>query len=350
MGDSETATIRERVSGRPIVFGSDESILHRWLLFYGDRAHVSAVVLVAVFLSLLILHQLRPVEYHRLLSETTVVQTVFNTILGGVILLVSIVVAVASVGVSKELTTIGEQRDRVSEATGYREQLDLPESIETLPAQPGAFLMAVLQTIQERSEDLDRMTEGTEPAEANERITTLQENIRRNTSEVLGTLEQVESGTTEELLVGLDYDASRQLHQTNVLLTQERHELSEDDVETLERVGDRIRYFMIGREYFKSVYYKREFSELSKSLLLVSLPVIVFITYVMLALDAGLFPDLQFLGFTPLVLFVSLAYTISLAPYVLLSAYVFRAACVTKRTMSSGPFIHESGEIEFQLS
>lgn len=350
MGETEKGSMRDRLAGVPIAFGSDESRIRRWFLFYGDRSHVSVVVLSMVFVSLLALHQLWPVGYQRLLLETTVVQTIFDTILGGVILLVSIVVAVASVGVSQELTTIGEQDDRITEATSYRERLDLPETVETLPAQPGAFLTAVLQTIQERVEALDQIAEVNEGGELNDRVIDLRENVDRNASEVLGTLERVDAGSTEELLVGLDYDASWQLHQTNLLVNQYRHQLTDEDVESLERLGDRVRYFMIGREYFKSIYYKREFAELSKSLLFVSLPVIVFITYVLLALDAGVFPDIQFLGFTPLVLFVSASYTIALAPYVLLTAYIFRAACVTKRTMSAGPFIHGTGAIEYELT
>ncbi|WP_336343367.1 hypothetical protein [Halalkalicoccus ordinarius] len=45
------------------------------------------------------------------------------------------------------------------------------------------------------------------------------------------------------------------------------------------------------------------------------------------------------LGYAPLTVFISLAYTIALAPYAVLTSYVFRAAMVTKRTPEEGPFV-----------
>ena len=45
------------------------------------------------------------------------------------------------------------------------------------------------------------------------------------------------------------------------------------------------------------------------------------------------------LGYTPLTVFISLAYTIALAPYAVLTSYVLRAAMVTKRTPEEGPFV-----------
>ena len=74
---------------------------------------------------------------------------------------------------------------------------------------------------------------------------------------------------------------------------------------------------------------------------------IVFTSYVILALDASLFPDVVVFGLSPLVLFVLLAYTIALAPYLLLTVYAIRAATITIRTLAGGPFILQEGsEIE----
>ncbi len=96
---------------------------------------------------------------------------------------------------------------------------------------------------------------------------------------------------------------------------------------------------MVCREYFKTLYYKLELSDLSTTLLTVSLPAIIFITYVLLALDSGLFPDVTVFGYTPLTVFISFAYTIALAPYAVLTSYVLRAANVTNRTPEEGPFV-----------
>ena len=99
---------------------------------------------------------------------------------------------------------------------------------------------------------------------------------------------------------------------------------------------------MVSREYFKTLYYKLELSDLATTLLTVSLPIIVFITYVLLALDSGIFPDVTLFGYTPLTVFISFAYTIALAPYAVLTSYIIRAANVTKRTPEEGPFVLDS--------
>lgn len=293
-----------------------------------------------MLVALVVLGRIRPIQYQFLLTETEVVQTIFNTILGGVILLVSIVVAVAAVGVGQELTTLGEQSDRVDQAIAYREQIDLPADVDMIPPQTGEFLAVVLRTIRERTDELDTIEEGRYDDEFYASVEHLTDNIHTNADELTDTLDRVQRGATDELLVGLDYDASWQLHATTAIIHKYGDELADEDRETLEELAGALRYFLVGREYFKSLYYKREFSDLSRALLWVSLPVIIFITYVMLALDVGLFPDVQILGVTPLALFISAAFTVSLAPYLVLTSYVFRAASITTRTMAAGPFVH----------
>lgn len=313
----------------------------RWFIFHGDRLHVTAVLLAAVFAGLVVLAVAWPIEYRRLVAETGLIQTVFNTILGGVILLVSIVVAVVAVGVSQELTTLGEQTDRVDDAITFRQEADLPDDAE-MPAQTGVFLAMMVTTIRERLAPLRDIEDGTYDDAFHDGIDELARDIEANVDELQNTLESVRFGTTDELIIGLDYDASWQLHHAAMLVRRHEDELAPEDVRTLEALTGALREFLIGREYFKSLYYKREFSDLAKSLLVVSLPVIIFIIYVILAIDTGAFPDVRIMGLSPLALFLNAAFTIALAPYVLLTSYVFRAASITKRTLAAGPFVHDA--------
>lgn len=200
----------------------------------------------------------------------------------------------------------------------------------------------MLQTIIQRTNELETITEDYTESELRTEVDRLAEDIHTNAVELLNTLDRIETGTTDELLVGLDYDCSWQLHQTRRLLIEYDEHLSDTDRRILETLAETLRYFLIGREYFKSLYYKNELSDLSTVLLSVSLPVIIFITYFLLAVDAGLFPEFTVLGFTPLTFFISLGYAIALAPYIVFTAFIFRAASVTNRTMAAGPFMLES--------
>ncbi|MDF9744758.1 hypothetical protein [Natrinema salsiterrestre] len=338
-GESLLRSARDRVgpSSRRID-RSSENRVKRWVLFDGNRERVAAALLAAVFTVLLVMSGLWPLEYQDLLSETTMVQTVFNTLLSGTILLVSIVVSIAAVGISQELTSLGDQSERVDTTIDFQGQLEARDIVDVSPARPGQFTAVVLRSIKERADELQRL-EGAAGREYREEVDRLQADIHANTEEVLTTLARVPNGSTDELLTGLNYDSSWQLYQARRILAKYGEELTAAEKRVIEDIMDTLHTLMVCREYFKTLYYKLELSDLSTTLLTVSLPTIVFITYVLLALDSGLFPDVTVLGYTPLTVFISFAYTIALAPYAVLTSYVLRAANVTKRTPEEGPFV-----------
>ena len=315
---------------------SSENRLTQWILFDGNRERVTAALLGTVFVTLLVLGGLWPIQYQELLAETTMVQTVFNTLLSGTILLVSIVVSIAAVSISQELTSLGDQSERVETTIDFQSAIEDRGIVEVSPARPGQFTAVVLQSIKQRADELQEFG-GSEAYRRD--VDRLRADIHTNTESVLTTLERVPNGSTDELLTGLNYDSSWQLYQTRRILTKYDEQLSPDERAVLEDIMDTLHKLMVCREYFKTLYYKLELSDLSTTLLTVSLPIIVFISYVLLALDTGLFPDVSLLGYTPLSVFISFAYTIALAPYAVLTSYVLRAATVTKLTPEEGPFV-----------
>ncbi|NGM68181.1 hypothetical protein G6M89_03995 [Natronolimnobius sp. AArcel1] len=342
-GDSVLQDARERLgtSGRRID-RSEQNRIKRWILFDGNRERVAVGLLAIVFTGLLVLGGLWPIEYQELLSETTMVQTVFNTLLSGTILLVSIVVSIAAVGISQELTSLGNQSERVETTIEFQGQIEDHGLVEVSPARPGQFTAVVLRSIKDQADELQRLdgnADADREPDYREDVDRLRADIHANTEEVLTTLSRVPYGSTDELLTGLNYDSSWQLYQSRRILTKYDEQLTDDERAVIADIMDTLRTLMVCREYFKTLYYKLELSDLSTTLLTVSLPTIVFITYVLLALDTGLFPDVSIFGYTPLTVFISLAYTIALTPYTVLTSYVFRAATVTKLTPEEGPFV-----------
>ncbi len=338
-GDSALQSLRDRIgTSRGRLDRSSENRLKRWILFDGNRERVATALLGTVFTILLAMGGVWPIEYQELLAETTMVQTVFNTLLSGTILLVSIVVSIAAVGISQELTSLGNQSERVDTIIDFQEEIEEHDIVDVSPARPGQFMAVVLRSIKGRANDLQSI-DGTSDREYRSEIERLQQDIQVNTEEVLTTLSRVPDGSTDELLTGLNYDSSWQLYQSRRILTEYGDELSSAERAAIDDIVRMLRKQMVSREYFKTLYYKLELSDLSTTLLTVSLPIIVFITYVLLALDTGLFPDVTVFGYTPLTVFISLAYTIALAPYAVLTAYVLRAANVTRRTPEEGPFV-----------
>lgn len=317
--------------------------LSQWLLFRGKRTTVAFVLLVAVLVTLLVLSVIRPVDMNGLLAETGTIQTLFSTLLSGSILLVSIVVSVTSIVLSQEISDIGQQRERVNAAVEYRDRIDEFIDSDVSPARPAEFLRVILGLIDRNVEALETIAAQSDDEAFREEAAKFAERVTADAERAGSTLADGRFGTFDVLFAGLNYDYSWQLYAARRFERTYDDQLRDDERAAIEELIETLKFFAIGREYFKSMYYKREFARLSSRLLFVSLPTIVFTSYVLLALDTNLFPDVAVFGLSPLLLFIDFAYTVALAPYVILTSYVIRAMAVTLRTLSAGPFILQRG-------
>lgn len=308
----------------------------QWLLVTGRRRSVALALLGFVFLTLVALSLLNPVDMQKLLTEQSTVQTLFNTLLSGIILLVSIVVSVNSLVVSQELTPIDRQHERVVESWNFREQAAQRLDETVTPADPSEFLAALVEGIDSKLGDLDT-TESLSEAPGEE----VREYVERTREEM---------GRTDELLTGADdvsfdvalfgpaYDPSVHIEQARRLRGRHNEALPDELDRQMEEVVSALQHFASAREYFKTVYYKREFSYLSRDLIYAGLPSILLISYLLLALDANVFAGTT-LGIANLFLFVTLMYAVALSPFLVLASYTLRAAIIAEQTTASGGFI-----------
>lgn len=322
---------------------SGENRMKQWFLLTGPRTLVAAVLLAVVFGSLLALALLRPLDVRNLLTETTAVQLLFSTLLSGAILLVSIVVSINSIVLSQEITDIENQQERITASMEYRRHIEDFIRADVTPARPAEFLTAVLHSVFRELGSLRQIAEDSSDGEFRDRAVEFVDRAVEEVEYTRDTLESAQYGSVAVLMAGLDFDYSGQIHAARTLKREFYNELDDDGQDAVDGLIDSLQHIATGRAYFKSLYYKRELAQLSSRLLYVSLPVIVFTSYVILALDAGLFPDVRFLGLSSLLLSLSFAYTVALAPYVVLTAYVVRASTITLRTLAAGPFVFQEG-------
>lgn len=101
--------------------------------------------------------------------------------------------------------------------------------------------------------------------------------------------------------------------------------LSDSARDRFEHLIEAFELFAIGKEYFKTLYYTKEVSRLSHTLLVITLPVILVNAAGVLAIHSRIFPDFWIFGLPPLQTFVAAAFTVSLAPYIVLTAYMLRS-------------------------
>jgi hypothetical protein len=275
------------------------------------------------------------IEMQKVLTETTTVQTILNTLLSGIILLVSIVVSINSIVLSHDITSVETQEERIQGVIDYRQEVsELSESDEN-PSQPSTFLKVMSEAIRNRAADLrdDIDDLDSEPAESLEEFA---EKIQ-NVAEQLGAVNDTTGAEFAVLWKGMVYDYGPYLEEARKLKSSppsDSAELRED----LEALVEAFELFAIGKEYFKTLYYTQEVSQLSRTLLVLALPAILFNATTILAIDAELLPDIWLLGLPPLQTFVAITFTVSLAPYLVLTAYVLRLSTVAQLTSATGIF------------
>lgn len=349
MSESDTRTDSVDVGGQRanietdgIVSVEGNSFL-RWILISGNRWLVSAIALALVALGLVALGVVWTSELSALFTETQVIQPIFLALLSGVILLVSIAVSINSIVLSQEMTSLGEQEDRIDENFSFRDSVQEYTDASVSPARPAAFLQVIIEGIRTDTEDLlDSVSD--DGSKLYERVSALADDVIDQVQAVENRLEQGSFETSDVLFAGINYDYSRQVYAVRRLRAEHGDELTDAQQQKIDDLLTILKYFTIGREYFKTLYFKRELAKLSRGLLIISFPTIVFLTYALLAVRAGLLPEIAIFGIPSIVLFIGIAYTVGLSPYTLFSVYVLRSATISIETLAAGPFILEDGE------
>ncbi|ELZ19898.1 hypothetical protein C475_21409 [Halosimplex carlsbadense 2-9-1] len=310
-----------------------------WILFTGARPAVTLVLLCGVFALFVALALLRPFDIQRLLSDTNTLQTLFTTLLSGAILIVSVVSSISSIVLSQEITDIETEQSRIDASIDFRRRAETLAEVEGSPSQPAAFLEVILYSIYREARALQRTADDCDDEEFSDQLHALAEEVVDEARAAAETLDGARFGTFTVLSAGLNYDYSWQLNTARRLRNRYEDDLDDHTADALQELIDTLKFFATGREYFQSLYYKREVARLSSNLLYVSLPVIVFISYLLLALNTNIIPIFRIGPLTSLPVFVMFAYTVSLAPYVVLTAYVIRVAAITLKTLAAGPFL-----------
>jgi hypothetical protein len=310
--------------------------LIRWVLLEAHRLAITGILLLLVFATIMLIARAYTFEMQRILVETSSVQMVLNTLLSGMILLVSVVVSINSSFLSYDLTSIEIQEDRIQGAMEFRRRLgELTETGES-PSDPATFLTVMARAINERAEALKRDAEGMEN-EAAEEFKEYANTISDATDRLEG-LDDTTGADFGVLWKGIEFDYGPYMDRSRMLESSFGSTAPDDVHERLDHLLEAFELFAIGKEYFKTLYYTREVSQLSRVLLIIALPSILFNASTILAIDAGILPDIWFLGLPPLQSFVASVFTVSLAPYLVLTSYTLRLATVARVTSSSGTF------------
>jgi hypothetical protein len=324
-------------SWAPIPTSGRKIQLIRWTLLEGDRRAITGALLTVTFVTILAAGQIWPFEIRNLLTETQAVQTILNTLLSGIILLVSVVVSINSIVLSHDITSVTAQEDRIEAAVDFRQKLGELGEPETDPTEPSAFLQMMAEKIRERAQALEAIAEEAEEEFARD-VREHIEKITETTSNLERSLGRPHGGELGVLWLGLETDHGSFVNESRNLLSRYQTESGTESTEEFEELIRAMGLFAVWREVFKTLFYTREIADLSRTLLIVSLPSILVTAIAILAINANLLLDIWLFGLPPLLTFVATTFTIALAPFLTLTAYMLRVATVARRTAGTGLF------------
>ena len=266
------------------------------------------------------------------------IETAFQAFIGATVTGVTLVLTLNQLVLSQELGAVDDQYDRMEGALDYRE--DVGDLLgETPPAEPSAFLCALIEAIGDRAEALDAA------AGDDEAVQRVVDSTVENADAVVERLEGADFGEFDVVRTSLDFNYSWKLYATNRLKGEDR---SEETRAALEDLSEALSLYGPAREHFKTLYFQSELISLSRTVLYVSIPSLVSSAVVVLLFDVENYPG-TVLGLDVGVLIVAAATAVAVAPFAVLLSYVLRIATITRRTLAIGPFILRSSERDTQI-
>lgn len=306
------------------------SKVHEWVFLEGNRLVLAAVLLVAfgTFVSLLdswfsVRHiKLSPVYY------------LLSGIFGGNFTLISVVLSINQLVISRQLSDPGELREQISDATDYREEAVELVGVDTAPVTPAAFVKVLFEGVCDALDDIERQRDRLGD-DIDAEVDSWSRPLDRHAASVLRGIDDADSEVFGTLALMLDSNYSQEMCDIVKFRKERGDDLPDEMQETLGELVVRLQQIDVARQYLKTLYMQVELARLSRRLLYVGTPAILLTVAVLtiLSITSSTVATSGQLSFV--ILLVS---TVGTAPLMVLISYVLRFSVVSERTVAITPF------------
>ena len=317
--------------GTDVGDGGDLSTrLNEWVLVEGDRQYVALGISVAVFALLLVLNWLGLIAF----TNDDSITRMAGGMIAGTFSLVTLVVSINQLILSREFRSAGEIRERVEDVMEFHEDVEEATAVPATPAEPTKLFELLVVAIHERAGELPETVEDHPDEEFRALVEAYTENVQESTERINETLEATEFGTFQALSAVINYDDAWQLYAARHLKNRHADTADEETLAAFDDVIDALQRFNVAREHFKTTYMQRELTRFSQLTVYYGVPSVIAAMLVGLfyADLTGATLDLVYMPYV-----TSALITVVVIPLALLAAYILRTATITRRTASVGP-------------
>lgn len=309
------------------------SRVREWVLVEGDRIFLAFGLSLLAFVLFLSLERIGIVAFVNANSMTRVA----SGMIAGTFSLVTLVVSINQLILSREFSAAGETRERLGGVREFRADVADAADVPASPAAPAKLLELLVETINRRAGALsETMSTHDHDAEVRELTVRYANSVEESSDRIDEALEGTSFGTFQALSAAVDYDDSWQLYVADHLRNRYADSLSDESQAAFDDLIDALESFNVAREHFKTTYLQRELTRFSQLTIYCGVPSIL--SAILLGL---LYADLGgptiAVEFLPFVVTALIAVVIS--PLALLVSYILRTATITRRTASIGPML-----------
>lgn len=313
----------------------------RWVFLVGSRPIVGFGLFI-VFLT--VFYALWFFDYVTL-QNTTAMQYILSSLISGNLTVVTLVISINQVIISRQLGSPGELREDIKNVNEFRESAFDPEQVDVVPVTPSDFLKLLLESIRRDVQRLGGLTAQTETEQLHEDTDELVTDITQHVDRVIRLIEGTGSGTFDTLSALLTTNYADRIYQMRRLKSTHRDAMSEETKESIDGIISTLQQLDVARQYFKTLYIQTELSYISRVLLYAGIIAELVLVSTLLALTASGPAVAQIL---PSVV-APLVAAIGLLPLAVLFSYAIRLAVVSQRTIAITPFTTPEQEEELNF-
>ena len=300
-----------------------------WLLLNGGRVTVALAFtgLLAAFFAVFPATGLAPMQ------DLQPVFYAYSALIAGNITLVTVVVSLNQLLLSRELQTPGEVRRQMGEAIDYRSNVEAATG-EIAPVEPLGFLQLLVEAAREEAQRLGGLARDHDGEILGEEIDEEVEGFTAHMDDIEALLAESGGDTVGVLAPLLQTNYARDIDRLRRMKDRHVGDMDESTAEAIDALIDRLQEIDVARQYFKTIYLQQELSMLSRRLVYVGIPAVALgISSLLLATVP---PDRPWLLSNAA--FVPVTLTAGTLPLLLLGSYTLRIATVTKLTAATLPF------------
>lgn len=268
------------------------------------------------------------------LVDTQALFYAFSALTTGNLTLITVIVSINQLLLSRELKTPDEIRDQIESVLNYRTNIEEATN-RIAPVKPLGFLRLLVEGTRQEAQRLGGFEQDSSGRSGHEEIDEIVTELTTEMDRIDELLVESGAGTFNVLSLMLASNYAEHINDLRTVRDRHRSDFPDEVHNSIEELVERLQQIDIARQYFKSIYMQQELASLSRVLLYAGLPAVAIGIATLLVLTV---PSSEPAAIPYLRALLPVSLTVGLLPLSILTSFFLRTATVTRLTAATLPF------------